>query len=78
MYYCRLNTNFYITDYVGFIKKIMKLMQLVYPMFRKIEVKLTQEQELEQIPDRPSEFSPSLAPVTILYSIGALPRSGGG
>ena len=26
------------TDYVGFIKKIMKLMQLTYPMFRKIEV----------------------------------------
>ena len=25
-------------DYVGFIKKIMKLMQLTYPMFRKIEV----------------------------------------
>ena len=27
-----------ISDYVGFIKKIMKLMQLTYPMFRKIEV----------------------------------------
>ena len=27
-----------LADYVGFIKKIMKLMQLTYPMFRKIEV----------------------------------------
>ena len=45
-----------LSDYVGFIKKIMKLMQLTYPMFRKIEVELTQEQELEQIPDRPSKY----------------------
>ena len=43
------------TDYVGFIKKIMKLMQNEFPMFRKIEVELTQEKEIEKIPDRPSE-----------------------
>ena len=44
-------------DYVGFIKKIMKLMQLSFPMFRKIEVELTQEKEIENIPDRPSKLS---------------------
>merc|ERR1719479_66148 len=56
-------------DYVGFIKKIMKLMQLTYPMFRKIEVELTQEQELEQIPDRPTR------PGALLFTVGAaLPR----
>ena len=42
-------------DYVGFIKKIMKLMQLSFPMFRKIEVELTQEKEIDSIPDRPSK-----------------------
>ena len=42
-------------DYVGFIKKIMKLMQNEFPMFRKIEVELTQEKELEKIPERPSK-----------------------
>jgi len=41
-------------DYVGFIKKIMKLMQLSFPMFRKIEVELTQEKEIDSIPDRPT------------------------
>jgi len=49
-------------DYVGFIKKIMKLMQLAYPMFRKIEVELTQELELEQIPDRPISAEPTSLP----------------
>jgi len=49
-------------DYVGFIKKIMKLMQLSYPMFRKVEVELTQEQELDQIPDRPISTEPSALP----------------
>jgi len=52
-------------DYVGFIKKIMKLMQLAYPMFRKIEVELTQELELEQIPDRPTR------PGALLFTVGA-------
>merc|ERR1719461_1306908 len=41
-------------DYVGFIKKIMKLMQLSFPMFRKIVVELTQEKEIDSIPDRPT------------------------
>ena len=54
----------------------MKLMQLAYPMFRKIEVELTQELELEQIPDRPSEFAPMVAPVTTIYSTGSPHRSG--
>jgi len=53
-------------DYVGFIKKIMKLMQNEFPMFRKIEVELTQEKELEKIPDRPTR------PGALLFTVGVL------
>jgi len=49
-------------DYVGFIKKIMKLMQLSFPMFRKIEVELTQEKEIDSIPERPMSTEPSALP----------------
>ena len=31
-------------------------MQNEFPMFRKIEVELTQEKDIEKIPDRPSKF----------------------
>jgi hypothetical protein len=48
---------FSIPDYVGFIKKIMKLMQQDYPMIAKIEVELTQEKEMDHLPNRPSKFS---------------------
>ena len=41
---------------MGFIKKIMKLMQNSFPQFRKIEVELTKEQEIEKIPEGPSEY----------------------
>ena len=34
----------------------MKLMQNEFPMLRKIEVELTQEKEIEKIPDRPSKL----------------------
>jgi len=40
---------------VGFIKKMMKLMQNEHPMMSKIEVQLTQEKEMETLPNRPSE-----------------------
>jgi len=40
-------------DYVGFIKKIMKLMQLQYPMLAKVEVEMTQEKEMDELPNRP-------------------------
>jgi len=53
-------------DYVGFIKKIMKLMQNEFPMFRKIEVELTQEKEIEKIPDRPTR------PGALLFTVGVL------
>ncbi len=46
----------YRSDYVGFIKKIMKLMQREYPMIAKIEVQLTQEKEMESLPNRPSKL----------------------
>merc|ERR1719367_1680034 len=41
-------------DYVGFIKKIMKLMQLQYPMLAKVEVEMTQEKEMDELPNRPT------------------------
>ncbi len=48
--------NFHFLDYVGFIKKIMKLMQQDYPMIAKIEVELTQEKEMDHLPNRPSKL----------------------
>jgi len=45
-----------ISDYVGFIKKIMKQMQTDYPMIAKIEVELTQEKEMDHLPNRPSNL----------------------
>ena len=45
----------------------MKLMQLSFPMFRKIEVELTQEKEIENIPDRPSKSSSVVADITHIY-----------
>ncbi|KAG7205252.1 hypothetical protein KM043_018331 [Ampulex compressa] len=40
-------------DYVGFIKKIMKLMQHKYPSIRKLEVELRQLEEPITLPARP-------------------------
>lgn len=65
-------------DYVGFIKKIMKLMQLSFPMFRKIEVELTQEKEIDSIPDRPTcagalLFTVGLVQPTVSAEPSALP-----
>ncbi|MCL4136249.1 UNVERIFIED_CONTAM: hypothetical protein GTU68_012935, partial [Idotea baltica] len=42
-------------DYVGFIKKIMKMMQFTYPYIRKIEIELRQLTDTEHLPQRPSE-----------------------
>ncbi|KAB7494604.1 hypothetical protein Anas_08736 [Armadillidium nasatum] len=42
-------------DYVGFIKKIMKMMQLKYSQIRKIEIELRQLSESEHLPERPCE-----------------------
>ncbi|XP_023234232.1 uncharacterized protein LOC111633829 [Centruroides sculpturatus] len=41
-------------DYVGFIKKIMKLMQIRYPSIRKIEVEIKQLEEYIEPPSRPA------------------------
>lgn len=40
-------------DYVGFIKKIMKLMQHKYPSIKKLEVELRQLEEPITLPSRP-------------------------
>ena len=40
---------------MGFIKKIMKQMQRDYPTIERIEVQLTQEKEMDRLPNRPSE-----------------------
>ncbi|XP_071643870.1 uncharacterized protein [Temnothorax longispinosus] len=41
-------------DYVGFIKKIMKLMQHKYPSIKKLEVELRHVEEPITLPSRPS------------------------
>jgi len=51
-------------DYVGFIKKIMKLMQLSFPELAKVEVELVQEKELDQIPERPTRAG------ALLFTVG--------
>merc|ERR1719510_307658 len=61
-------------DYVGFIKKIMKLMQLDYPMMTKVEVEMTQEKEMDELPNRPidderEEKKPELVPERVLAII---------
>lgn len=60
-------------DYVGFIKKVMKLMQLDYPMMAKVEVEMTQEKEMDQLPNRPiddkEEKKPELVPERVLAII---------
>ncbi|XP_053597015.1 uncharacterized protein LOC103572355 isoform X1 [Microplitis demolitor] len=53
-------------DYVGFIKKIMKLMQHKYPSIKKLEVELKQLEEPITLPTRPSQTG---------YSLFTLPRS---
>ena len=79
------------TDYVGFIKKIMKLMQKDYPMLAIVEVELTQEKEMDELPNRPSKliaflsyFSPLHHEVRIvnlavhgalLYTVGKSPAN---
>ena len=55
LYYKYCNKPF-LSDYVGFIKKIMKLMQIQYPMLAKVEVEMTQEKEMDELPNRPSKF----------------------
>ena len=34
----------------------MKLMQIQYPMLAKVEVEMTQEKEMDELPNRPSKF----------------------
>lgn len=46
---------YWILDYVGFIMKMMKLMQNRYVEFRKIEVELKQLQETDKPPERPGK-----------------------
>ena len=53
--YSFLITFYYFQDYVGFIKKIMKLMQNEYPMIAKIEIEMTQEMEMDCLPIRASK-----------------------
>lgn len=43
-------------DYVGFIKKIMKLMQHKYPSIKKLEVELRQLEEPITLPSRPCKY----------------------
>ncbi|CAL8117375.1 unnamed protein product [Orchesella dallaii] len=48
-------------DYVGFITKILKLMQVRYTGMRKIEIELRQLEETDRPPERPMSTEPGLA-----------------
>lgn len=55
---------FFLADYVGFIKKIMKLMQHNYQTILKLEVELKQLQEAPDVPSRPRKY--------LIFSCGRL------
>ena len=40
-------------------------MQIQYPMLAKVEVEMTQEKEMDELPNRPSKFG---SPNYLLYS----------
>lgn len=52
-------------DYVGFIKKIMKLMQNKYPGIKKLEVELKQLEEPVSLPTRPLSTDEAVMDQTI-------------
>lgn len=59
---CNSVSNFnklcdFVTDYVGFIKKIMKLMLHKYSTIKKIEVELKQLEEPVNLPARPCKYN---------------------
>jgi len=49
-----VNPSNFPRDYVGFIMKIMKLMQLKYAAIKQIEVEMKLMEELSEPPSRPS------------------------
>ena len=54
----------------------MKLMQNSFPQFRKIEVELTKEQEIEKIPEGPSKYQCfSTLDITIIIYLHSSTRS---
>jgi len=55
-FHCITLYNLFYTDYVGFIKKIMKLMQHKYPSIKKLEVELRQLEEPITLPSRPCKY----------------------
>lgn len=48
-----VSPNKFPRDYVGFITKIMKLMQTPYETIKKIEIELRQIEEIDRMPKRP-------------------------
>jgi hypothetical protein len=49
-----VNPSNFPRDYIGFIMKIMKLMQLKYVSIKQIEVEMKLMEELSEPPQRPS------------------------
>lgn len=47
-------------DYVGFIKKIMKLMQMKYPSIKKVEIEMKQLESISEPPTRPMSMEDSM------------------
>jgi hypothetical protein len=56
------HNNFEFSDYVGFIKKVMKLLQNGYRGLDKIEVEMRQLGETEEVPERPRNYFTALEP----------------
>nr|CAD7399534.1 unnamed protein product [Timema cristinae] len=59
-------------DYIGFIKKVMKLLQHGYSSVKKVEVTLTQLDEVETPPNRPSRLD------AVLITLGTRYRADSG
>lgn len=51
-----VNPTDFPANYVGYIMKIMKLMQQKYPTILKMEVEMKVIRELAELPDRPGEY----------------------
>ncbi|XP_040570406.1 uncharacterized protein [Lepeophtheirus salmonis] len=59
-------------DYVGFIKKIMKLMQNHFSSILQIEVEMTQEKEMDQLPNQPTKRGKILVDLNTLFVSNSL------
>ncbi|RWS06121.1 uncharacterized protein B4U79_04925 [Dinothrombium tinctorium] len=60
-----VNPSEFPKDYVGFIMKLMKLMQNKYEDIKQIEIEMKQLEELDEPPSRPTEKNSILIDITL-------------